>query len=59
MNIVLYGRPQASFVEEDLNALFAALDSNGLSYRINRDFARLITEKPEGRLAKISSTMTV
>ena len=45
MNIVLYGRPQASFVEEDLNALFEALESNGLSCRINRDFARLITEK--------------
>lgn len=45
MNIVLYGRPQASFVGEDLNALFEALDSNGLSYRINRDFARLVADK--------------
>ena len=45
MNIVLYGRPQASFVEEDLNALFEALESNGLSYRINREFACLITGK--------------
>lgn len=45
MNIVLYGRPQASFVEEDLNALFEALDSNGLSCRINREFARLVTDK--------------
>ena len=45
MNIVLYGRPQALYVYLFLNALFAALESNGLSYRINRDFARLITEK--------------
>ncbi|MDD3108093.1 MAG: NADH kinase, partial [Alistipes sp.] len=45
MNIVLYGRPQRAHTAQDLTTLLEALDENQMCYRINREFAALITER--------------
>lgn len=45
INLVLYSRPQITYTAADLNGLMNALDENGMSFQINKDFATLITEK--------------
>lgn len=43
MDIVLYSRPQPAYTAEDVNQLFDALRSNGMEYRVNKDFAMQVT----------------